>query len=351
MREKLMTRKTNVLVVGYGNIGRGVVDAIEINKDINLVGIVSRDPSRVASMVGDLVPIYSQDKIINGKIDVRADVTILCGGSKNDLPIQGPAFAELYSTVDSFDTHAHIHPFVDTETNKLNKGYFVEMEQVARENGHTSIVCAGWDPGTFSMNRILADAFIPGCVPKGFYGLNPKGGLSMGHSDAVRRVPGVLDARQYTHAITEAMERVKRGENPLLKPEEMHSREIYVVTEDGANKSKIEDKIRNMPVYFAKHDVTVNFVSQEELDTNHKTMPHDGTVIAIGETAKGSRAIIEYSNTFESNPESTGNILVACARAAKKLNLEGRAGAFTMADLAPSDLSPRSREELLKNFM
>ncbi|MFH1521343.1 MAG: diaminopimelate dehydrogenase [archaeon] len=335
-----MIEKTDILVVGYGNIGKGVVGAIERNPDTNLVGIISRDPFRVRNNFrSSTIPIYSQQFILDVSGVALADVAILCGGSKKDLPVQGPAFARLYNTVDSFDTHSEIPKYV------------ANMQEVAKKYGHTSIVCAGWDPGTFSVNRILADAFIPGCVPKGFYGLGPKGGLSMGHSDAVRSIEGVLDARQYTHAIPEAMARVRGGENPMLKPEEMHSREVYVVAKENADKKKIENKIRNMPAYFANHDVTINFISQEELNEIHQNMPHDGTVIAVGKTTNGNKATIEYSNTWESNPEATANVLVACARAAKKLNLEKRIGAFTMANLAPSDLSPHSQDYLLKNFM
>lgn len=345
--------KTNILVVGYGNIGKGVIGAIKRNPDTNLVGIVSRDPSRVENDIGHATEVYNQHLMLGWQnlLSVKADVAILCGGSKKDLPIQGPAFARLYNTVDSFDTHEHIGPYIDKKTGEQHRGYFADMQEVAKSYSHTSVVCAGWDPGTFSVNRILADTFIPGCVPKGFYGLSSKGGLSMGHSDAVRKIDGVLDARQYTHAIPEAMTRVRSGENPQLKPEEMHSREVYVVVREDVNKKKIENEIRNMPTYFANHDVTVNFVSQKELNKNHQNMPHDGVVIAVGETSKGNRATMEYSNIWESNPEATANILVACARAAKKLNLENRIGAFTMADLSPSDLSPRSREDLLKNFM
>ncbi|MFH1291272.1 MAG: diaminopimelate dehydrogenase [archaeon] len=334
-----MVDMTKIAIIGYGNIGRSVYKAIERNPDTTLVGIVSRNPSRVRNEVSNTTNIYSTQLVLKGYEVVPADVAILCGGSKKDLPVQGPAFAEFFNTVDSFDTHSNISQ------------YFADMQEVAKNYRHTSIVCAGWDPGTFSVNRILADTFIPGCVPKGFYGLGPKGGLSMGHSDAVRSIKGVLDARQYTHAIPEAIARIRNGENSLLKPEEMHTREVYVVAKENANRRKIENEIRNMPTYFANHDVTINFVSQEELNKNHQGMPHDGKVIAVGKTTDNNKATIEYSNTWESNPEATANILVACARAAKKLNLEGRTGAFTMADLAPSDLSPRSREDLLKNFM
>ena len=330
---------TKVAIVGYGNVGRGVYESIKVNEDIELAGIVSRDPQRVLNEEIGSSRVFQQQEVLERKVSLDADVAILCGGSKNDLPIQGIAFARIYNTVDSFDTHANIP--------KHNK----KMNIIAQDYHKTAIICAGWDPGTFSVNRVLADAFIPGCVPKGFYGLEENGGLSMGHSDAVRQIKGVVDARQYTHVIVEAMARVRNGENLNLLPEEMHWRDVKVVIEDGADKSRIEGEIKNMPNYYANHRVGVEFVSQKELDEKYSSMPHDGVVLAVGETGDGNKAAIEYHNQWESNAEATGNILVACARAAHRLNKRKRHGAFTMLDLSPADLSPHSREVLLKRFM
>jgi len=330
---------TRVAIVGYGNVGRGVYEAIMRNSDMELTGIVSRNPQRVINEGMTHTQVYQQENVLEGKVSLNADVAILCGGSKNDLPVQGPAFAVRYNTVDSFDTHPNI------------PRYFKEMDRVAQDNNHTAVVCAGWDPGTFSVNRVLADAFIPDCVPKGFYGLGERGGLSMGHSDAVRQIKGVVDARQYTHAIPEAMARVKAGTNPDLLPEEMHQRQVYVVAGVGANKRKIEREIRNMPVYFKDHRVFIHFVTKEKLEEEFSDMPHDGVVLATGETGKGNRAAIEYHNQWENNAEATGSILVACARAAHRLSDQKRSGAFTMLDLSPADLSPHSRDDLLERFM
>ena len=325
-----------IAIVGYGNVGKGVHESIARNSDIELAGIVSRDPERVVKEGMISTDIYSQTGVLEERVTLNADVAILCGGSKNDLPTQGPAFANMFNTVDSFDTHSKIPE------------YFRVMNGVATTNKNTAVICAGWDPGTFSVNRVLADAFIPGCVPKGFYGLAQQGGLSMGHSDAVRQINGVLDARQYTHAIPEAIDQVRRGENPDLPPEQMHWREVYVVAEDNADKSKIEQEIRNMPGYFENHQVQVHFVSKKEL---RKDMPHDGVVLAIGETGNGNPAAIEYKNQWANNAEATGNVLVACARAAYSLSKQERYGAYTMLDLSPADLSPHSRGHLLKKFM
>ena len=331
-------KATRIAIVGYGNVGRGVYKALERNPDMSLAGIISRDPNRVRNEFGNtIVPITSPDnlRVIN------ADVAILCGGSKDDLPKQGPFFVEHYNTVDSFDTHAKIPE------------YFHKIDEFARKNGKTSIISAGWDPGTFSVNRVLMDAFLPGTIPKAFYGLGETGGLSMGHSDAVRQVKGVKDARQYTHAIPEAIERVRDGENPDLSVGEMHWRECYVVAEsdDPGEMERISDEIISMPNYFKPYKTKVHFVTQEILDKQLSGMPHDGLVLAVGETGNGNKAMIEYRNEWESNPEATGNVLIACARACKRFNNEGKNGAYTMLDIPTSYLSPHSNEKLLKDFM
>jgi len=345
----------NVAIVGFGNVGIGVHKSLTRNPDMDLVGIVSRDPERVKDELGNLgPPIHSQQDILEKRVSlydqITVDVAILCGGSRQDLPLQGHAFAEMFNTVDSFDTHSHISPWQD-EQDQYRVGYFREMDNAARANNHTSVVCAGWDPGTFSVNRALLDTFLPDCVPKAFYGVGEKGGLSAGHSNAVRKIRGVIDARQYTHAIPEAMERVRKGENPDLLPEEMHWRDVKVVAGIGANKERIESEIRDMEGYYRDHRVEVEFVSQKELDTKYLDMPHDGVVMAVGETGDGNRAVIEYRNQFASNPEATGNILTACARAAHRLSKQGRYGAFTMLDLSPADVSPHSRETMRRKFM
>jgi len=328
-----------VAIVGYGNVGKGVYEATLRNGDIDLCGIISRNPARVEAELKDNIPIYLQSDILEGKDFLDADVAILCGGSKSDLPEQGPAFSEIYNTVDSFDTHANI------------PSYFKKMDEIARSKEHSSVIGAGWDPGTFSLNRVLADAFIPGCIPKGFYGMEKRGGLSMGHSDAVRRVENVEDARQYTHALNDAINRVRNGENPNLSPGEMHGREVYVVAEKGADRERIEKEVVTMPAYFEGYKTEVKFVSQDDLERICYGMPHDGVVIAVGETGDGNKASIEYRNQWESNPEATGSILVACARAADRLYNESQYGAFTMLDIPPAYMSPHSREELLSRFM
>ncbi|MGR3318898.1 MAG: diaminopimelate dehydrogenase [Candidatus Anammoxibacter sp.] len=333
-----MNDSIKIGMVGYGNIGRGVHKAIEKNGelygDVSIAGIVTRRPEQVMSEVAG-IQVVGFDKAG----DLNPDVLILCGGSATDLPEQGPQFVKTFNTVDSFDTHAKL------------PDYFNKMDKTAKSNGNVAVIATGWDPGTFSLERVLADAFIPGVKPYGFYGLSEKGGLSMGHSDAIRRVTGVKDARQYTHAIPEAMDDVRSGKNPILKPGDMHWRECIVVAEDGADNDKIADEIKNMPNYFEPYKTTVVFVTQEELDKNHSGLPHDGSVIAVGTTGDGSKALIEYKNEWTSNPGSTANILVAHARAAHKLKKEGKSGAFTILDIPAAYFSPRSKEELLKDFM
>ncbi len=346
--------ETSILIVGYGNVGRGVREAIKRNSDMGLAGIVTRSPQRVTDEIGKGVPVFSQSSIVDYETArPLADVAILCGGSKNDLPIQGPQFAKIYNTVDSFDNHDHISPYVDEETGRQMPGYFADMNNAALVFDNTSVISAGWDPGTFSLNRVLMDAFLPGSIPKGFYGLKEEGGLSMGHSDAIRGVSGVADARQYTHAIPEAIKRVRNGENPNPSPGEMHWRECQVVLKKDTpeERERVTDEIKNMENYFKPYETTVDFVTQDELHDKYSEMPHDGLVLAVGETGKGNKAILEYGNQFESNPEGTANVLVACARAAHRLNLEGTSGAKTMLDIPAAYLSSRSHAELLENFM
>ena len=336
---------TRIAIVGYGNIGRGVRLAIKANPDMDFVGIITRRPEQVSKQLSseeNMLPnifnslTFDFDEPKTWK-KLEADVAILCGGSKTDLPWQGPYFTHHFSTVDSFDNHNHI------------PNYFDIMNLVASSAGHTAVISAGWDPGTFSLERVLGNAFIPGANSKGFYGLGEKGGLSQGHSDAVRRIPGVADARQYTHAIHESLERLRAGENPDLAKGDMHWREVYVaLTNDTPEeRTRVEQAIKTDKDYFAPYKTEVHFVKKEELSDK---MPHDGVVVTAGTTERSNKARIEYQNYWESNPEATGSILVACARAAHKMRQKG-AGALTMLDLPASALSPHSQEELLKHWM
>lgn len=331
-------QKIRIMIVGYGNVGRGVRLSLERNSDMEFVGVVSRSPERVKRELPG-VPVFAISDVAGWKQALRPDVAILCGGSKNDLPEQGPEFAKQVNTVDSFDNHSRIPE------------YFASIDAAAKAAGHVSVISTGWDPGIFSLERVLGNAFIPGARAYGFYGLGEKGGLSMGHSDALRTIPGVLDARQYTHAIPEAIERVRRGENPDFKPGDMHTRECFVVVEAGADREAIRKTILEMPGYFAPYKTTVNFVTQAELDDKFRGFPHDGLAIAAGETGDGNVARVEYRCVWGSNPEATANVLVAHARAAARLAKEKRSGAFTILDIPPAYFTALGREELLKHWM
>ena len=330
--------QTRVVVVGFGNVGRGVIASLKNNPDLVLCGIASRSPERVKREM-DSVPVFHISEAEAKFGELGAEVAILCGGSKDDLPKFGPQMAKLINTVDSFDNHSRIPE------------YFAAMDKVARENGHVSVISTGWDPGIFSLERTLAGAFLPGSRAYGFYGLGPAGGLSMGHSDALRTIPGVKDARQFTHAIPAAVKRVQNGENPDFAPGDMHKRECFVVLEEGADKAAVTRAIMEMPGYFAPYDTTVNFISQEELNANYAGFPHDGLVAAASTTGKGNPARIEYRCVWGSNPEATGNVRVAHARAAARLAEEKRSGAFTILDIPASYFTTRSREELLAHWM
>ena len=327
-----------VVVAGYGNVGRGVLAAIKNNPDMVAVGIVSRSPERVKKEITDL-PVMQLEEVEKWVAELRPDVAVLCGGSKNDLPKQTAMINKYVNTVDSFDNHSCIPQYFETVNN------------AAQASGFVSVISTGWDPGVFSMERVLANSFLPGCRAYGFYGLGEKGGLSMGHSDALRTIEGVLDARQYTHAVPESIEKVRRGENPQFTPRDMHTRECFVVAAPDADKAKIEQEILNMPGYFAPYKTVVNFVSMEELKAKYSGFPHDGLVVAAGTTGDGNPAGIEYRCQWGSNPEATANILVAHARAAVRLAKEGRKGAFTILDIPPSYFSTMSQAELLKNWM
>ncbi len=318
-----------VAIYGYGNLGRGVEAAIKYNPDMELVGIFTRrNPKSVVTASGTSV--YSAEELESfaGKIDVL----ILCGGSATDLPEMTPALAEHFNLVDSFDTHAKI-PM-----------HFEATDAAALKGGHTALISAGWDPGLFSLARLYSEAALPEGNTYTFWGR----GISQGHSDAIRRIEGVVDARQYTVPIPSALERVRSGENPALTTREKHLRECYVVAEKGADLAAIEEKIKTMPNYFADYDTTVNFISLEELREKHGGMPHGGSVIRSGVSGLlGNGAhTVEFSLKLSSNPEFTGSVLVAYARAVYKRYLKGDFGCKTVLDIAPADLSPKSAEEL-----
>ena len=331
-------RKIRVVVAGYGNVGRGVLAALKNNPDMEAVGVVSRNPDRVKKSFSEL-PVMQISEVDAWISALKPDVAILCGGSKDDLPVQGPALAAKINTVDSFDNHSRIPE------------YFKAMDESAGNAGHVSVISTGWDPGIFSMERVVANAFRPGSRAYGFYGLGESGGLSMGHSDALRTIPGVKDARQYTHAVSESIEKVRRGENPEFTAGDMHTRECYVVLREGADAEKIAEIIRAMPGYFAPYKTEIHFVSQELLNEKCAGFPHDGLVVAAGTTGNGNPARMEYRCQWGSNPEATANVMVAHARAAVRLANEGRKGAFTILDIPPAYFSLHSKEELLAKFM
>lgn len=325
--------RIRVAIVGYGNLGRGVEKAIRQNPDMELVAIFSRRPA------GDL-NIRDEDVAVLNIVDAedyvdRIDVAVLCGGSATDLPVQGPQFARFFNTVDSFDTHARIPQ------------YYEEMDRASREAGHLSAISIGWDPGLFSMNRLLFEAVLPVGSTYTFWGK----GVSQGHSDAIRRIDGVKDAVQYTIPVSGAMERVRQGENPQLSTREKHVRQCFVVAEEGADRERIAKEIKEMPAYFADYDTEVIFISEEELKREHSAMPHGGFVIRSGETGEGNSQLLEFSLKLGNNPQFTASVLLAYARAVYRMNKEGQAGARTIFDIPLSYLSPESpavlREKLL----
>lgn len=331
---------TSIAIVGYGNIGRGVHESIKRNDDMKLAGILTRGPERVedelSGQMDEIPPIVDASRDTLFDEELPADVAVLCGGSKDDLPVQGPKFAQFYNVVDSFDTHADIPDYIE------------EMDRVSSENDNVAIVSTGWDPGTFSLERVLADAFLPGADHYTFWGP----GVSQGHSDAARQVDGVKDARQYTLPIDEAIEKVRSGERPDLDTDEKHTRKVYVVAEEDADRHRIKAEIKNMPNYFEPYDTTVIFIDEEKMQQEHDEYPHGGFVLASGETGNsGNEALIEYNCDWDSNPEATANILVAHARAARRINGRGQSGARTLLEIQPADLSPHSRETLRSEYM
>lgn len=322
-----MTSKIRIGIAGYGNLGRGVQAAIAKNADMELVGVFSRrDPQKLE--LAEPAPRYSVDTL-DDHVD-NIDVLILCGGSKSDLPEQGPQLAALFNTVDSFDTHARIPE------------YYESVDSPAKAAGKTALISAGWDPGMFSINRVYAEALLPDGETYTFWGR----GLSQGHSDAVRRVPGVAGGVQYTIPSPEAIEQVRSGLRPTLSTREKHQRECYVVLENGADENTVRESIVNMEHYFDQYDTTVNFIDAQTLAAEHSDMPHGGFVIRSGNTSENQKQVIEYSLALGSNPEFTSSVLVAYARAVYRMNKAGITGAQTVFDVAPGLLSPRSAAEL-----
>ena len=319
-------------VYGYGNLGRGVECAVRQNEDMELVGVFTRrDPQTVQTLTG--VPVYSAQEVENFDIDVL----ILCGGSATDLPAMTPMLAEKFHVVDSFDTHAKIPT------------HFAAVDSAAKAHGHVALIAGGWDPGLFSVNRLYASAILPQGQDYTFWGR----GVSQGHSDAIRRIDGVQDARQYTVPVEAALNAVRNGENPTLTTRQKHTRECYVVVKEGADRARIEREIKEMPNYFADYDTTVHFISQEQLDAEHAGLPHGGSVIRTGVTGlQGEhKHCIEYRLQLESNPEFTASVLVAYARAVYRRAQKGESGCITVFDVAPAELSPYMAEQLREKML
>ncbi len=324
--------KIRVGICGYGNLGKGVESEITRSEDMELVAIFTRrDPSTIK--VKSDVKVDNLSNVANwvGKIDVM----VMCGGSSTDLPEQVPEMAKLFNTVDSFDTHAKIPE------------YFKTVDEIAKVNKHTSTISVGWDPGMFSVMRLYANSILQNGHTYTFWGK----GVSQGHSDAIRRIAGVKDAKQYTIPIEDAVERVRNGENPELTTGEKHLRECFVVAEEGTDKAKIEEEIKTMPNYFADYTTTVHFITEEELKRDHSKMPHGGFVIHSGTTGDNNNHIIEYSLKLDSNPEFTASVLIAVARATYKMNKENSFGAKTIFDIPPIYLSSKAPEELRKSLL
>jgi len=322
-------------IVGYGNLGRGVEAAVRQNKDMELCAVFTRrDPSSVTVQTPE-VPVMSIDVLSDW--EDKLDVLILCGGSATDLPVMTPLLAGKFNVIDSFDNHGNIPT------------HYAAVDAAAREGNRIAVISVGWDPGLFSINRLYGGAVLPEGKDYTFWGK----GVSQGHSDAVRRIPGVSDCRQYTIPVPEAMEAVRNGENPELTTRQKHTRYCYVVAEEGADKAAIDNAIKTMPNYFADYDTTVEFVTAEELNRNHSGLPHGGSVIRSGVTGWNgeNRQTIEYKLTLDSNPQFTASMLVATARAAVKMYNRGERGCKTVLDIAPADLSSLTREEMLAHLL
>lgn len=317
-------------ILGYGNLGRGVECAVKHNPDMELKAVFTRRNPEDVKILTETAKVYHVDEAVNMKDEL--DVLIICGGSATDLPVQTPKYAEYFNVVDSFDTHARIPE------------HFAAVDEAAKKGGHVAMISVGWDPGMFSLNRLYANAILPGGKDYTFWGK----GVSQGHSDAVRRIQGVVDARQYTIPVEAALDAVRSGENPELTTREKHTREVFVVAEEGADKGRIENEIKTMPNYFDEYDTTVHFITAEEMEKEHKGLPHGGFVIRTGKTGWEDEHdhVIEYSLKLDSNPEFTSSVIAAYARAAYRLSQEGQTGCKTVFDVAPAYLSVQTPEEL-----
>ena len=322
-------------ILGYGNLGKGVESAIAQNDDMELKAVFTRrNPENIKVRTAG-VKVLQADELSHMQDEL--DVLILCGGSATDLPVQTPQYASMYNVVDSFDTHARIPE------------HFAAVDAAAKKAGKVSLISCGWDPGMFSLNRLYANCVLPEGKDYTFWGK----GVSQGHSDAVRRIEGVKDCRQYTIPVEKAVEAVRNGSNPELTTREKHTRECFVVAEEGADLAKIENEIKTMPNYFSDYDTTVHFITEEEMKRDHSGLPHGGMVIRTGVTGmeKEHKHVIEYSLKLDSNPEFTGSVIVAYARAVSRMNKEGMSGCKTVFDVAPAYLSPKSAEELRAHML
>lgn len=322
-------------ILGYGNLGRGIECAIKHTKDMKLVAVFTRrDPSSVKILTSD-AKVENIENVLNYIDDI--DVMILCGGSATDLPKQTPEYAKYFNVVDSFDTHANIPE------------HFERVDDAAKVSHHFGLISAGWDPGMFSLNRVYANAVLPTGADYTFWGK----GVSQGHSDAIRRIEGVVDARQYTVPVEAALEAVRSGSNPELSTRQKHTRECYVVAKEGADKARIENEIKTMPNYFADYDTTVHFISMEEMKKNHSRLPHGGFVIRTGKTGwdNENNHVIEYSLKLDSNPEFTASVIVAYSRAVYRMHKEGKIGAHTVFDVPPAYLLDMSAEEMRAHLL
>ncbi len=322
-------------IMGYGNLGRGIECAIKQNKDLSLAAVFTRRNPESVKILTEGVKVYHIDEAIKHKNEI--DVLILCGGSATDLPVQTPLYAEHFNVVDSFDTHAKIPE------------HFENVDKSAKKGGKVAIISCGWDPGMFSLNRLYASAVLPNGKDYTFWGK----GVSQGHSDAIRRIEGVIDARQYTIPKDEALDAVRSGSNPELSTRQKHLRECFVVVEDSADKTRIENEIKTMPNYFADYDTIVHFITMDEMKKNHSGIAHGGFVIRSGKTGweNENTHIIEYSLKLDSNPEFTSSVIAAYARAAYKMASKNDTGCKTVFDIPPSLLSPLSNEEIRKNML
>ena len=322
-------------IMGYGNLGRGVECAIKQNPDMELAAVFTRRDPKNGRILTEGAKVYHADEAKH--MTDKIDVLILCGGSATDLPVQTPEYAKYFTVVDSFDTHARIPE------------HFAAVDAAAKEAGNVAVISAGWDPGMFSLNRVYANAILPDGKDYTFWGK----GVSQGHSDAIRRIDGVKDARQYTVPVESVLERIRNGETPELTIREKHTRECYVVAEEGADLARIEKEIVTMPNYFSDYDTTVHFISEEEMKRDHSTLPHGGFVIRNGKTGwnQENTHVIEYRLKLDSNPEFTGSVLVAYARAAHRLSKKGESGARSVFDIAPAMLSQMTPEELRAHML